>query len=295
MKESEPVVDFLIIGAQKCGTTTLFKLLSQHPDIASPTIKEPGFFLTYPYRTDPIDTLEKYHSLFDKKPGQLAFEATVDYSAHPHLIDQIWNDIYKYNPKMKIIYIVRNPVERMVSAHRFLYKKGIFGKKHRNINDYITSTDYHINLSRYFFQISPYIKKFGRDQVEIIFFKDLKNRPQMVMNDICSFLGIPKVHTYNDINVKSNTKDQLNLPRKFGKRNVKKLTRSIKKILPKEVYVGIQQILKPVLERKIIEHDLIINNDNLKRLSSTLIPDLISLEKITGRDLSNWKKDLEVK
>jgi hypothetical protein len=119
--------DFLIVGAARSGTTSLYHYLRQHPDIFMPKEKEPRFFMfadsppdaffTRDFRK-PVWQLEEYSRLFEPaKEGQLLGEASVDYLAFP---DEVIRNIKKYIPdwqKLKIIIILRNPIERAYSAY----------------------------------------------------------------------------------------------------------------------------------------------------------------------------------
>jgi len=104
---------FLIIGAQKSGTTALYKYLSHHPNVVAPDIKEMSFFLC------PLlyaSGLEYYHSCFPEKNSisshQITFEAGVHYLTSAEAAKRI----YDYNPKMKLIALLRDPVLRAYSA-----------------------------------------------------------------------------------------------------------------------------------------------------------------------------------
>lgn len=100
-------VDFMIVGAQKCATTTLFGLLNRHPFIEGSSDKEPAFFAIHDNWARKLD---QYHSLFkDNRPHVKHFEASTVYTFLPLRKIGIYNEVYAYNPNMKIIYIVRDP------------------------------------------------------------------------------------------------------------------------------------------------------------------------------------------
>lgn len=118
-------VDFIIAGAQKCGTTALHHFLSQHPKLIGSNPKELDFF-----NYDQIYSkgLEYYHSNFAKPKfyqfrGFKFFEATPSYVNDIH-IEQTVNRIFKYNSKLKILVLVRNPIERAYSAWH-MYRKWV--------------------------------------------------------------------------------------------------------------------------------------------------------------------------
>jgi hypothetical protein len=106
------LVDFLGVGAQKSGTTALFHYLRQHPSLVISKKKEGHFFdkeVNYP-KGEP--QYEKYHQYFGNvETDQLAGEVTPGYMFFPYCAQRIWN----YNPNMRLIFILRNPVERVYS------------------------------------------------------------------------------------------------------------------------------------------------------------------------------------
>lgn len=113
-------VDFIILGAMKAGTSTLYEILKNHPEISFCKEKEPHFFSI---TTDWRNETEKYHKLFNKEKGKIYGEASTSYSLYPECNLNIWHDIYAYNKKMKFIYIVHNPIDRVVSHYMQYYLK----------------------------------------------------------------------------------------------------------------------------------------------------------------------------
>lgn len=183
------IVDFMIIGAQKCGTSTLFDILSSHPSIAGSQPKEPHFFST---SENWRENLQDYESLFQSKahnPSEkvLHCEASTTYTFYPLRNLKIWDDIYEYNPNMKFIYLVRNPVDRIISSYMHTYERGY---TNLSIEKALVEEPLLLNITRYFTQINPYIQKFGRDQVLIIDFDDLILDRTNLVKEISIFLGI---------------------------------------------------------------------------------------------------------
>lgn len=177
-------VDFMIIGAQKCATTTLFNILAEHPSIVGCDIKEPHFFsLSSNWRNN----LPKYENLFKEREDVLFFEASTSYSAYPLRNLRIWDNIYDYNPAMKFIYVVRNPIDRIISSYIHTFERGYTDLP---IEKAIIKDRQFIDMSRYSTQIMPYIRKFGRNKIIIIDFEDFVSCRKMVMQDVSNFLGI---------------------------------------------------------------------------------------------------------
>jgi hypothetical protein len=188
-------VDFMIIGAQKCGTSTLFEILADHPSIVRCRKKEPHFFSSSPdWKRD----LPEYEELFTQKQGALYFEASTSYTFYPLRNLRIWNDIFDYNPNMKFIYLVRNPIDRIISGYMHLYERG---NTDLPIEKALIRERMLIDLTRYYTQVNPYVKKFGSSNVLIIDFDDLIHQRRIVLGTVSKFLGIDfaKFHAYENV------------------------------------------------------------------------------------------------
>ena len=112
-------VDFLVLGAARSATTSISTILARHPDICFSQPKEPQFFSQEDWRNH----LDSYKSLF-KKEARLYGEGSTNYTKFPLFNPKIHNDIYEYNPNMKLIYIMRHPIDRIISHYKFAIERG---------------------------------------------------------------------------------------------------------------------------------------------------------------------------
>jgi hypothetical protein len=196
---------FLVIGVQKGGTNALFHYLSQHPNIKPAKIKEPCFFNKYYHKG-----VRWYHQFFpllnSKNPNLITFEASVGY-----ICDKLFaKRIYNYNPNMKLILIIRDPIERVFSQWnmcRKFAKDGPYPELAED-RDFHEVINYEIDLINkgvkssqpplsyiqrglYLEQIENYLKYFPRRQIFITENKKLKKRRVEVLNEIINFLELP--------------------------------------------------------------------------------------------------------
>lgn len=175
----------MILGAQKCATTTLFQTLSSHPRLAGSRPKEPHFFSTTP---DWQQHLTAYHSNFPDRPSDaLLFEASTSYTFLPHRRLEIWNDLYAYNPELRFIYVVRRPLDRIVSAYMHNYLRGYTSEP---VDQVVRRHPLYLDATRYHAQITPFIRRFGRDRVLLLDFDDLIERRTDVLRQVTDFLDI---------------------------------------------------------------------------------------------------------
>ncbi len=178
-------VDFMIVGAQKCATTSLFQLLDQHPSLYGSTTKEPHFFSTSKNWEAELDS---YHLLYkNRKEGDLCFEASTTYTFAPHRNQDIPGDLFAYNPALKFIYLVRKPLSRIVSGYMHAYERGYTST---GIERALKEEPYFIDITRYNDQIAPYIERFGKEQVLVLDFDDFNSKRSEVIAQITAFLGV---------------------------------------------------------------------------------------------------------
>ncbi len=200
--------DFLIAGVPKAGTTALHAALVRHPDLFLPSVKEPKFFLTDgrpPTTGGPGDVQtyqehvwrrEAYEALFDPAPpGAVTGEATPFYLYDPatHL------RIRKLVPDVKLIVLLRDPVDRAHSNWTHLWAAGLEPEA-----DFLTACRaeparraagwadfwHYVNLGRYGEQIRHLYEVFDREQVLLLRYRQLKDEPAATVDRVCAFLGV---------------------------------------------------------------------------------------------------------
>ncbi len=177
--------NFLIIGAQKCGTTSLFQLLGEHPDIRMCSKKEPHFFS---YDQHYERGMAWYESLYaDCQGAQAAGEASPSYSVHsrwPKAAERIARDL----PDIRIIYIVRHPIARLESSwmHEARMGRGV-GSYERDLR---MPANTHLETTRYWKQLDVYRQLIPDSRILLLFLEDLKAHPQPVLERCFTFLGV---------------------------------------------------------------------------------------------------------
>ncbi|MDP7030212.1 MAG: sulfotransferase [Phycisphaerales bacterium] len=177
---------FLIIGAMKSGTTTLFEDLATHPDIFEPLDKEPGDL-----KSDDVLTPEgraAYERHFQNcRPGQLAFEASTHYTQMPQWTGAAERARSLLGSDVRVLYIVREPVSRACSHHRHLVAAGL---ETPDMDEAVRINPLLIEYSRYATQLEPWIATFGTDQIRVIKFESYITDRATTAADIQAFLGL---------------------------------------------------------------------------------------------------------
>ncbi|MFW5682353.1 MAG: sulfotransferase family protein [Phycisphaeraceae bacterium] len=180
--------DIFIIGAQKAATTTLFELMCASPRISGASNKEPHFFST---ADDWKSELPGYEALFEQRPDAIYLEASTSYTFYPQRRLGIWDDIHEYNPEARFIYIVRDPLDRIVAAWRHGAARG-YGQP--AFEDFVFKNPLAIRATRYHTQITPFIRRFGRGHVLLIDFAEFVADQTGTLAQVSEFIGLPRDH-----------------------------------------------------------------------------------------------------
>jgi hypothetical protein len=176
----------LIIGAGKAGSTSLHNYLGAHPAICGSKTKELMFFTAHFGKGEGW-----YRSHFPDQDGiDIYFESTPQYSFRDEF-PFVPGRIHSYNPKMKLIYIVRHPIERIIS--HFNHWRRAQPERFSNIETMLRDPQeraYFINRTRYFHQIEAYRAMFPDEQLHVVFLEDIQSDFTATLNRVFRFLGV---------------------------------------------------------------------------------------------------------
>ena len=216
MSELTHDTHLIIAGTNKSGTTAVFRYLGDHPAVILSKFKESEFFLT-PIENRKGDVRERYQSQFlgnDSEP-KLFVEATPQYL---HGGITIANRIGSVFPDAKILFVLRNPADRVISYFRSSHgqpKLPTYGvgfdlfvseairamqvddTEVDRLTDRERAFRQELRISRYAQFLPAFVEVFGADNVLITFFDQLQALPRALMNEICGFVGID-THAYDD-------------------------------------------------------------------------------------------------
>ena len=189
---------FIIIGAQKAGTTSLFEMLVQHSELLGSTTKEVHYFDRDEwYNQQNIDEYHHYFPMVANNANVLSFEATPMYLFHPEVAERL----YRYNSQLKLIVMLRNPVERALSAWT-MYHYSMKGDPRtfeqaiaQELRDYDRLSYYNNKIAYlkrgvYHEQIEKYLNVFPKEQLLFLESNEFKNTPSVVLEKVSSFLGV---------------------------------------------------------------------------------------------------------
>lgn len=204
--------DFIVIGCQKCATTSLYDYLIQHPDISAATEKEIHFFDSN-YNVGITWYRSFFPTVFFKKFSKIKQRKFVTGEASPMYIFNpvVPKRMSKILPDVKLIAILRNPIDRAYSHYNMQVKNGyetlsfeeaikneekrIEGEREKEERDEnyvgINLRDFsYLSRGRYAEQLNLWMNYFPKDQFLIIRTEDLEENPTHAMNEIFKFLDL---------------------------------------------------------------------------------------------------------
>ena len=296
--------NFLVIGAAKSGTSSLFNYLRQHPQIYMSPVKEPKYFAS-----------NEGEKLCLNGPGDMAehLEATIDLESYCKLFAGVTDEIaigecspsYMYCqgtaeriknllPNVKIIAILRHPVERaysnflhLVSAGREplnSFEQGLKAEEQRIKADW--EYYWHIkNQGFYYAQLKKYFDLFDKNQIKVYLYEYYQSNPTMFLKDIFTFLDV-------DSSFMPNISERYNVtkpPKSLALHNFTTQPNSVrslvKTLLPNKWQKKVEQALNKLNQSNIKpEIDPLVKN----KLILEYRQDIIKLQDLIQQDLSSW-------
>ena len=297
------IPNFFIVGAAKSGTTSVYKYLSQHPEIYLSPNKEPHYFSmpankfphkgkgdsSFEFRS--VKNLDDYNSLFECAKNEKAIgEASTSYLYYHKTTVSL---IYNYNSDAKILIMLRNPVERAFSAYRHMrrekretlsFEKAIKVEQSRMRDNYAYSWFY-TDFGFYHDRVQLYLNTF-KQNLKICLFEDFDKNPTEVLKEIFKFLEVD-VDFIPNIETKHNTSKLT----KFGFLNG----------FFNEYDHPLKNVLRPVFLNTIgrdntdrVFHyvrdkiSLRMKSETRKYLTDLYREDVLKLQDLIEKDLSSW-------
>lgn len=315
-------LDFVIIGAAKAGTTSLYKKLSMHPDIFMCTPKEPEFFARDDVYARGYDW---YRALFSTaKDGQICGEASTLYSLI-QCFPETPRRMHEFAPSTKIIFVLRNPVDRAYSYYVQLLKNyqnstkdyavnrtfeeclfpdqyperqcrdkffAHFDAHHKDIPGTFTGGGNYMSI------IKEYLKFYSKDKLMLIKFEDLVDNIDAVAGNVCDFLELDKNLLIGSGEARENISDDYfsKVDRELKKKNI---VNKLKKLPAMEVFSKLmprmtRRYILDWYSKNLINGETAIRpskmHDNTREYLKTLyLPEVNELEAFWGKSLETWK------
>jgi len=292
---------FVVIGAGRCGTTSLYHYLRQHPQVFMSPVKETNFFsydgpdrersLDGGASDQPVRTLAGYAGLFARAGGFTAVgEASPRYLYHPQAAERMRALI----PEARLVALFRDPVERAYSSYLAYVRDGSERRSFleaardeiegRNPPSWggkwcsVRSGLYHACVSRY-------LQLFPRERIRLFLQDDLRQEPAEVLRDVFTLVGVDPAFE-PDVSIRYNKSGLARskvVHRLTGKNRV---TLALKRVLPgavrKPVFALWMKLIASNFERPHVPPEA------RRMLVAYYRDDVRRFQELIGRDLSAW-------
>jgi len=301
--DNNKLPNFLIVGAAKCGTSSLHNYLNQHPDIFMPTftpeglkVKEPRFLIKDKVQKrlpKGIWNYKDYKSLFNDVTNQKAIgESTVLYL---YYYQEAIKNIKKYlGDNVKIIIMLRNPIDRAYSAYLFASRTS---QENQNFNDALVNSSIRFNkddtispmilykeLGLYFDMVKSYMRSFSN--VHVVIYDDFIKQTNIEVQRVFDFLNVNnyQINTNKIINAGGKKWDSGIMKNLLMGDNF--LKNGMKILFPQNLRTFFKQELTKLFTSKAKN----MSNSIKKELLQYYKKDIQSLEKLINKDLSKWQR-----
>jgi len=299
-KQSPP--HFFIVGAPKCGTTSMAQYLNQHPEVFV-LRGEPHFFGSDIEYNSPRLRPRQYRALCANTGGKPVCGERSTWYLYSR---EAAGEIRAHNPQALIIAMLRHPAEMLHSLHAHHYQRGqrddidrladalaVEPERRRGrripTNVRFVESLYYSQIPRYSEQLQRYFEAFGRDRVRVILFDDLKAAPERAYAETLAFLGVdpafrPDFEVHNASAPTSNSWV-------YRRWKASTLRYRVRSLIPQQLYDSIRAKRKKRLARAAQGNpwpplDVGLRAELVQKFS----PEIDRLEKLINRDLSAWRR-----
>ena len=280
---------FFVIGAAKAGTTSLHHYLGLHPEIHVSAVKEPAYFCREedgPWPFGRVATRKEYEGLFESD-ALVRGDCTPSYSQHP-LRAGVPERIHQLVPEARFIYLVRDPVERILAQVQHRYATGWETRPLREALGTIDDPLHNSYLipSLYATQVQRYTDVFPTERILVVDSAELQSDRESTLGRIFRFLGVAEGVASKGRPVQLNAGENRRLPSRRYARLRDSGLGSIWRRLPDRwrVPIGerVMRILTSPAERPVLDDDLRV------ALEAELRPEVERLRDSTGLSFSSW-------
>lgn len=297
--------NFLVIGVAKAGTTSLYSYLAQHPDIFLSPIKETNFFALEGQVLDfrgpgddkkigrtSITALDRYLALFaEARSEQSLGEVSPFYLYYPNTA----GNIFRYIPHVRLIVVLRNPVDRAYSSYLHLRRDGrepmgrfssaLEAEENRIRKNWAPLWHYR-RAGLYFEQLKRFYERFPRSRIRIYLFEEFCSDPVGTVQDMYGYLDLDATFS-PDVTMQRNASGIPKRPWLHRALNQAHPTRTaVKTLLPASLREKATVLLSKMRNGNL--HKPGLGEELRRRLLAEYREDILHTQDLIDRDLGAW-------
>ena len=281
-KESYHLPNLIVIGAMKCATTSLHYYLGLHPEIFMSQEKELNFFLR---QGNWHKGIEWYRSHF-VGDAKIYGESSPNYANYP-FSQGVQERIHRLVPEAKVIYVVRDPIERILSHYVHQYA---VGREQRPLSEALADLgdNPYVCRSRYAMQVEPYLRSFPEAHVLIITQEDLYRQREETLKSVFRFLEVDDSFYCEEFSlIKHPSRGKRR--RRHGTAWFDSLSEHILERVPHTTGQNLGHLLSLSFSHKVERPQL---DETLRqRLINFLEDDVNRFRQLTGYDVESWSTE----
>jgi hypothetical protein len=282
--------NLFIIGSMKSGTTYLHSLLASHHSIFMSDPKESCAFV----QPDQLRTLwpwawrqgywrdqQRYRQLFQSAGAAKVVGTASVYDTHLPLATGVPKRIHHFNPNSRLIYVMRDPVERAISHY---WHQVRWHGENRSLSSAIRNDPRYRDVSYYAMQLAPYFELFARDQIKSLTFEELINKTEPTMTAIFRWLRVEHSTAFETVPPENVTAEAIEQRRVFwGLRDKHRFLQAAVDSAPKSV----RRFARRLVSRKVTRSSVDTSDiaDYLRPLQRRQTAELT---KLLGREFPEW-------
>jgi len=271
------------IGAQKCASTWLHRVLAEHPEVSVPQVKELDFFS---YRYD--HGYQWYERCFQNaKPSRARGEISPSYFAEAAVPERVAH----YLPGAKILLSLRDPVERALSNHRHEVREGHLAGADLSFETGLANNPMYIEQGLYATHLKNWLRHFARADILVVLMEDIAADPRAVCRTVYQFLGVDDRYLPAGLTNRYNRSFATRWSLLGGMKDaVYGATRlpGLRWIWEAAARTGLRSLYRGV--NNVPSNSVIPEPDaqTLLQLRQRFVPEIRELESIIGRSLATW-------
>lgn len=277
-----PLPNILIIGAMKAGTTSLYMDVVDRRGACLAQDKEPHALCD-----DAVLTAAgraAYEANYAHAAvGDVCCDASTGYAKRPDVEGVVARAGAVLPSDYKVIYMVRHPIDRIVSQHHHEHTEGLVGP---DVNEEVRRHDRYVQYSRYAYQLEPWMEQLSADRILIVRFEDYVSRRRETVRELLSFVGLPaenEAGTEGRVYNKSQGKP-VTSPGWEALRQSRVYQRWLRPLAPPKLRLALQQLILPKATAKLVPP----SEQTLSFLQRELREDVSRLERTLGKSFE-WR------
>lgn len=292
--------NFIIIGAAKSGTTSLYSYLQQHPSVYLSPIKETNFFATNFVNGKP--TIEEL-DFTPEQAKRLTFKIT-NFEAYKQLFAQIDSKVkavgeisplymnsstaaknIKYNiPNVKLIAILRNPIDRAYSGYQMQLRNG---KETRDFASNLSVEEMYIKTGFYYNGLKRYFDIFDRSQIKVFLFEQFKQDPIKVAQKMFDFIEVDDTFI-PDISTKFNQGGVPKNKKVYDLLIKSKISKAVREKLKRFIPLEMRRKTENKIRSNLLSKPQPLKLEEREILKEIYKEDILKLENLIDKDLQFW-------